>query len=142
MIYSLFAFLKQNRWVLPLTLTFLTLLTLVLTLLPAENLGDNRLFQYDKLGHLGMFGGWTFFLGLYQTIQSDNPLTPLQIFFCGVLFGASIEALQFLLPGDRSAELGDFLFDAVGALIAVTVLKFIMMKLPEDFFTTADKIKN
>lgn len=120
---SLYFFLSENRYLLPLGMIVLTLVTLVLTLVPADFLGESRLWSFDKLGHLALFGGWTFFLGLYKNINSPSSINAWLFFIAGVSFGILIELLQHFLPLNRHADFGDLLFDTLGCLLAVWLLK-------------------
>src|SRR6056297_1917927 len=73
----------------------------ILTLMPPENLGASKLFQYDKLGHFFIF------------------------FMAGSFFGISIEILQHLTPFGRSANFIDAAADIAGSLAAVLLLKYL-----------------
>lgn len=120
---ALYFFLSNNRYLLPLGIIGLTLITLVLTLIPADFLGESRLWSFDKLGHLALFGSWTFMLGLYQYINSSSPPNVWFFFLFGVSFGIMIELLQHFLPLHRHGSWGDLLFDAIGCLFAILLLK-------------------
>ncbi len=111
-------------------IALLTLATLLLTLLPADHIGDVELFRYDKLGHLAMFGTWTFLLGLIMFISDRKPLPYFSIFIAGTLFGATIEILQELLPGKRHMDLADLIADIAGCLIAIALLRWLTARLP------------
>ncbi|MDG5768260.1 VanZ family protein [Balneolales bacterium ANBcel1] len=100
-----------------------TLLMLALTLLPANTIPESSLFSYDKVGHFGMFGGWTFFLGLYLIVYRERTETSLLLLLiAGVLFGGIIEILQHYIPGNRTASWGDFIANSLGAITACLVL--------------------
>lgn len=120
---SLYSFLSKNRYLLPLGIIGFTIITLVLTLVPSNFLGEHRIWSYDKVGHMALFGGWTFLLGLYQHINNDSPRNVWYFFLIGVSFGLIIELLQRFLPLNRHGGFGDLLFDAFGCLIAVWLLK-------------------
>lgn len=103
-----------------------TMLMLYLTLSPGEALPDVKLFAYDKLGHFGMFAGWTFFLGLYMIIYKENRNVSLFLLtLAGILFGGLIEILQHVLPGNRNASWGDFAANTLGCIAAYLVLRSI-----------------
>ncbi|MDI6401393.1 VanZ family protein [Balneolaceae bacterium ANBcel3] len=111
------------RWAIPPVLVLWTLLMLMATLLPGSALPDAKLFSYDKVGHFAMFAGWTFFLGLYFIVYKEKTTINLyMLVIAGVLFGAIIEGLQFLLPGNRTASWGDILANTAGAVIAFLAL--------------------
>lgn len=100
----------------------LTIITLGLTLLPVDRIMPSKLWSYDKLGHLGIFGGWTFLIGYYRYLLKPERLNLLMIFIIGVLFGIGIEVLQYALPVNRMADPFDVAFDALGCFIAVLML--------------------
>ncbi|MDZ7683053.1 MAG: hypothetical protein U5J63_15440 [Fodinibius sp.] len=66
---SIYNFLTKNRYLLPLGIALLTLIMLLLTLLPSDFMGQNKLWSYDKLGHMALFGSWSFAVGLYYQIS-------------------------------------------------------------------------
>jgi VanZ family protein len=100
-----------------------TLLMLLLTLLPGEVLPSARLFSYDKIGHFGMFGGWTFFLGLYMIVYKEKVnINLFLLMMAGILFGAAIEGLQYLMPMGRAASWGDIIANSLGCFAAYLVL--------------------
>jgi VanZ family protein len=107
-----------------------TLMTIYLTLFPVKDIGHHRLFQYDKVGHAGMFLGWTYLLGL--SLHLKNKLTNLNIILTctlGALFGGLIEILQYVMPYHRDADIHDFYADVVGCLIALYLLYITRKKL-------------
>lgn len=118
----LYSFLSRNSYLLPLGVFILTLVMLLLTLLPTEVMGDSKLWSYDKLGHMVLFGSWSFVLGLYFQIRKSTPVNLWVIFACGTTFGLLIEILQYLLPLKRQADSADFLFDVIGCLAAIWML--------------------
>lgn len=121
-------YISERRYLLPVILTLLTLITIGLTLIPAEMLKDQKIWSYDKLGHFLLFGSWTYLLGLYQLTSPKQNLNLFTIFFLGVSFGVAIEVLQYLLPLNRNADLFDVAFDTLGSFGAVLLLKFSFEK--------------
>ena len=100
-----------------------TILMLLLTLLPGDALPSTRLFSYDKIGHFGMFGGWTFFLGLYMIVYKEKVnINLFLLMMAGILFGAAIEGLQYLMPVGRAASWGDIAANSLGCFAAFLVL--------------------
>jgi VanZ family protein len=98
---------------------------IVLTLMPPENLGTSKLFQYDKLGHFFIFFIWTFLFAL-SVATFKNRQTPLFIIFlAGSFFGISIEILQHLTQFGRSANFIDAVADIAGSLAAVLLLRYL-----------------
>jgi VanZ family protein len=101
---------------------------MVLTLMPPENLGSSKLFEYDKVGHFVIFFIWTFLLAL-SVATFKNRKTPLVlIFLAGSFFGISIEILQYLTPYGRSANIVDAAADIMGSLAAVGLLKYLQFR--------------
>ncbi|MEL7832568.1 VanZ family protein [Fodinibius sp. Rm-B-1B1-1] len=123
-----YSFLSKHSYLLPLGVISLTIGMLLLTLLPSNYIGENQLWSFDKLGHTLLFGGWSLALGLYLNIYKNKHIKPWIVFACGVLFGLIIEILQYSLPVNRHADPIDFLFDVIGCLIAVWVLKLVLPK--------------
>jgi glycopeptide antibiotics resistance protein len=110
----------------PWALVIWTLLIIYLTIAPSEQLIDVKLFQYDKLGHFVIFGGWTFLVGLIQIIYFGNlsrPLFPIPL--AGTLFGIFIEGMQYVLPFRRHASFDDIIANTLGCLLAFAVLLLI-----------------
>lgn len=116
------------------------LITLYLTVMPAEYLVESRVFQYDKLGHFALFGGWAFLYGLfimYYRRKTDVGLN--RIFWIGFMFGAMVEMYQYLMPVNRSGNLYDLLANALGCLAAVLALGIIKQYFPEKSMSDYDK---
>lgn len=120
---TLYSFLSDNTYLLPLGIVVLTILMLMLTLLPSDFMGESKIWSYDKLGHTALFGSWSFTVGLYYQIKKSTQASIWLIFLSGVAFGLLIEILQFLLPLNRHADPVDFLFDVLGCLLAVWLLR-------------------
>jgi VanZ family protein len=125
--HLLYSFLQRNDYLLIVGIIALTLVTLTLTLVPAEMLSQNKIWSYDKVGHMLLFGGWTLLLGLYHNISQQNTTNFWIIFIIGLSFGILIELLQYSLPSiNRHADIYDVLFDAIGCLVAIFVLKKVI----------------
>ncbi len=118
--------LKRYRYIkaaIPPVFVLWTILMLALTLLPSNTLPDVKIFSYDKIGHFGMFGGWTFFLGLYMIVYKQKAhINLILLMMTGILFGVLIEVLQYLLPSNRTASLGDVIANSLGCLTAALLL--------------------
>ncbi len=97
-----------------------TALIAYFTLMPAEYLADYPILGYDKLGHFGIFGGWTGLYGLFRPERS-----PAQVFIIGFAFSVLIEALQFWLPINRSAEVLDLVANLLGCLAATGIIMLL-----------------
>lgn len=110
-----------------------TLMTLYLTLLPSKDIGHFRIYHYDKIGHAGMFMGWTYLLGLSLHIR-DKLTLPNIIITCsaGALFGGLVEILQAIMPFHRDPDIHDFYADVIGCLIAFYLLILTKKKLKKE----------
>lgn len=127
MIAKMLSYLEQHKTILYVSLFLLTVVTIALTLFPPSKIAATPIFQYDKLGHMLMFGSWTFLLGLIQLVSDRRPLPLFAIFMAGSLFGITIEILQEVLPVDRNMDPYDVLADIAGCLIAIGFLKIITL---------------
>jgi len=125
MIKPIVEFLIKREYFVYLLFLICTVITLLLTLLPPENLKGPSVFQYDKLGHFLMFFGWTFMFGLSHIIRKKQPVRLWIVFIIGALFGIAIEVTQGLLPYDRSPSVYDAIADIAGSFFAVLLLKYI-----------------
>jgi VanZ family protein len=111
------------RTAIPSVFILWTILMLLLTLLPGDSLPSARLFSYDKIGHFGMFGGWTFFLGLYMIVYRQKAdINLFLLMMAGILFGAAIEGMQYLMPLGRAASWGDIAANSLGCFAAYLML--------------------
>lgn len=115
----------KNRQYIKILLALTTLLILFLTLLPASSMGNSKVFDYDKIGHFGIFFGWTLLYGLFMFTKKHTETKLLLIFLAGCFFGISIEIFQGILPIDRHMELNDALVDIGGSLLAIGIIFLI-----------------
>ena len=122
MINKIHHFLSERSYWLGIAIFLLTIITFALTLLPVDNVLPSQIWSYDKLGHLLIFGGWTFLVGYYRYLLHPENMNLFLIFFSGVLFGVGVEILQYAMPLNRTADFFDVAFDAVGCFIAVLAL--------------------
>lgn len=129
MIKPIVAFLVKREYFVYLLFLACTLITLLLTLLPPDNLQGPSLFEYDKVGHFLMFFGWTFMLGLSRIIRKKKPIRLWVVFLIGALFGIAIEITQGILPYERSSNFYDIFADLIGSFSAVLLLKYIQSNL-------------
>lgn len=123
----------------PWALVIWTLIIIYLTTFPSERIIDVSIFKYDKIGHFLIFGGWTFLVGLIQLLTLGNihkSLYPIPI--AGIVFGAIIELLQYILPYKRFASWEDIIANTLGCLLAFVVLLYIRKKLRD---TQPDTVK-
>ncbi|MEM7106659.1 MAG: VanZ family protein [Bacteroidota bacterium] len=97
------------------------LLILVLTLTPGKSVPDLTLFDYDKLGHAGIFLVQSYLLitGLYVQSKVKSQIKYVVIGCMGAIFyGFMIEYAQNFIP-DRGMEWYDALANIIGALLGV-----------------------
>jgi len=118
-----FNYLSKNPYIISVLVTILTIVTLVLTLMPSDLMISSKLWGYDKMGHLLIFGSWTYLLGLYQYFYKNQKINLFTLFFIGISFGVFIELLQYMLPLNRNADLFDIAFDSLGCFAAIVLLK-------------------
>lgn len=86
---------------------------------------NSIIWDYDKLGHFMMFAAWTFSFGLAFSLIKKKPLSWWGTILAGIFFGLLIEILQKIMPFNRSFEWLDVLADALGALSAGVLLRFL-----------------
>ena len=102
-------------------------LILVLTLTPGKSVPDIGLFDYDKLGHAGIFLIQSYLLitGLYKKGAEGNKLHRYAIVgsSVAVLYGFLIEFAQSFIP-DRGMEFYDALANIIGSFLGVLLFYF------------------
>jgi VanZ family protein len=98
------------------------------TLLPSDKIARTDLFDYDKAIHFLMFFVWTFLFGFVRAIQKEMVPRMWAVFLWGLSYGLAIEALQMLLPTNRSPELFDVIANGLGALTAVLLLRPLLRR--------------
>jgi glycopeptide antibiotics resistance protein len=114
----------------PVIIFIWTLIILLLTLLPSESIPEYKLFDFDKLGHLAVFGGWTFLTGIFILINMKRIKGRMwKVAILGFIFGTGIELVQFLAPINRSASVADAIANTIGCILAWVVLKYIQRDL-------------
>jgi hypothetical protein len=110
-----------------------TAFILFLCLLPANSLQKIDLLKvsYEDLAvHFLMFLGFSFVFFRELTTYADNTVKPIRVLSVTItvslILGFGTEMLQYLLVRlNRSANLGDFLFDTLGIVAGITAAKFI-----------------
>ncbi len=121
-------YLAEHKYIVYALFIFITIITLLLTLLPPDELQGRRIFEYDKIGHFLIFFGWTFMFG-FSWILHKKTIAPLfLIFLAGSLFGTSIEIAQCLMPYERTFSIWDVVTDVIGSFTAVILLWMIQVK--------------
>lgn len=110
----------------PILILAWTLVTVYFTLTPADYLPESKLWGYDKIGHFGIFGGWTFLFGLFLSATGRLPRRRhLWIWLSGALFSGLIEFLQHALPINRTAEWGDVAANLIGVTAATCIIMLL-----------------
>jgi glycopeptide antibiotics resistance protein len=118
------------RRTLPVFILLWTIIILFLTLAPSESIPEYKLFDFDKLGHLIVFGGWTFLTGLFILINMKRIGGRMwKVAILGILFGSGIEIVQYLAPINRSASVADAVANTIGCILAWVVLQYIQKDL-------------
>lgn len=128
MIEAIYNWLIKQKFLVVTSFIATTIGILILTLMPPENLGSSKIFEYDKLGHFFIFFVWTFLFAL-SVATFKNRQTPLFfIFLAGSFFGIITEILQYLTPFGRSASFFDASVDILGSLLAVLLLRYLQYR--------------
>lgn len=110
----------------PLLLLGWTGMVIYLTLSPSDFLPESNLLGYDKLGHFGMFGGWTGLIGLYMVFYKNRPSASLWVIWgVGIGFSLLIELAQWGLPLGRSAEWADMVANIAGCSAASGIIMLL-----------------
>ncbi len=122
--------LKKTAPFLPVLLFFWMVLAMYLTLFPAEFITTAAKLGNPKLGHVILFGGWTFLFGITMMIYFEKPRISLfLVVLAGIVFGGFVELLQYLMPYDRTGSPADVGFNTIGAVAAGAALFFLRKKI-------------
>jgi len=109
-------------------------LALYLPLFPTELLISAAKLGNPKVGHIILFGGWTFLFGLTMMVFFEKPgISLILVVIAGILFGALVEGLQYLMPHGRTGSLADVGFNTIGAVAAGAVLFVLRKNVIADF---------
>jgi VanZ family protein len=102
-----------------------TVVVAILCCMPGSMLPDEggfRIPQFDKLVHMGMFGGFTFLWGLYLSNKISDTRRLLRLFFLLFVlanaYGVAMELVQKCCVPMRDYDEADIIADMVGAGIA------------------------
>jgi VanZ family protein len=99
------------------------------SLLPHEN--SFAIPQFDKIVHIGMFGGFVFLWSLWLS-NREIPLKRLLglffvIFLIGITYGIGSEYIQkYFIPG-RDYDNADIIADMIGASLAYGISNIIFL---------------
>lgn len=98
-----------------------SIIMLIGCLTPHKDIPDQLATWNDKLLHVLIFAPFTLLWAL-----AGFPLV--RVLIAGVLFGALIEVLQYILPINRSADWIDLLADSIGAVVGIGLARLIPQK--------------
>ncbi|AXJ00031.1 VanZ like family protein [Cyclonatronum proteinivorum] len=119
------------------------ILALYLTLFPGDMLVTAARWGDPKLGHIILFGGWTFLFGLTMIVFFKRPFFPLYaMLIIGILFGATVEMMQALMPYGRTGSLADIGYNTIGVSLAGLLLwlyRRLYIELPKAAKLTKNK---
>jgi VanZ family protein len=111
-----------------------TIIVLILLTLPGSMLPQEKAFSipnFDKLVHMGLFGGFVLLWSLYFNKKITNQKKLLVIFFrifiIGGVYGATTEFIQRYIPS-RDFDIADILADVVGAAIAYGIANIFLSR--------------
>lgn len=106
-----------------------TIILLVLLCLPGNSIPGKGLFSIkhlDKVAHIGLFGGFVLFWGLYawsrKKPKSAWPYLLIGVTLLSILLGIAMEYVQLNFIPDRSFDIGDIWADTVGSLLVLIIL--------------------
>lgn len=106
-----------------------TITILVLLCLPGNSIPGSGLFSIkhlDKVAHIGLFGGFVLFWGLYAWVKKKSksawPYALMGITLISILLGIVMEYVQVNFIPDRSFDIGDIGADIVGSLLVLIIL--------------------
>ncbi len=127
------AFLKKYFAALYIPITW-TLTIGILMCLPGKMLPKEEGFsipQFDKLVHIGLFGGFVFLWSLWLTKRVTPPAVLLRWFFAfyaiANVYGIAMEFVQkYWIPG-RDYDLADIIADMIGAGVAYGLVNMLLL---------------
>jgi VanZ family protein len=112
-----------------------TIIVLILLTLPGSMLPQEKAFSipnFDKLVHMGLFGGFVLLWSIYFNKKVTNSKKLLVIFFrifiIGGIYGATTEFIQRYIPS-RDFDIADILADVVGAAIAYGIANIFLSRI-------------
>jgi len=111
-----------------------TLVIAILMCLPGKMLPKEVGFsipQFDKVVHIGLFGGFVFLWSLWKTRRVHEPAVLLPWFFLfyvlANVYGISMEFVQkYWIPG-RDYDLADIIADMIGAGLAYGLVHLLLL---------------
>jgi hypothetical protein len=102
-----------------------SIIVMILLTLPGSMLPQEKIFSipnFDKLVHMGLFGGFVLLWSIYfsKKILSQQKLLVIffRIFIIASVYGTTTEFIQKYFIPSRDFDIADILADVVGAAIA------------------------
>jgi VanZ family protein len=128
MINRLRKYFTRIYWALAWTIIIFVLLTLPGSVLPNES--SFVIPNFDKLVHIGMFGGFVLLWSLYYSARSSSPKKLLRIFFVifliSISYGISMEYVQKYFIPQRYFDEGDIIADIIGSGLAYGISNILL----------------
>ncbi len=114
-----------------------TVIIAILMCLPGSALPKETGFkipQFDKIVHMGVFGGFVFLWSLWLSKRVSDPRVLIRWFFIfyvlGNAYGIGMEFVQkYWIPG-RDYDLADMIADMMGAGVAYGLCHFLLLLPP------------
>jgi VanZ like family len=111
-----------------------SIIVLILLTLPGSMLPQEKVFaipNFDKLVHMGLFGGFVLLWSIYFNKKIINPKKLLVIFFrifiIASVYGTTTEFIQKYIPS-RDFDIADILADVAGAAIAYGIANIFLSR--------------
>ncbi len=100
-----------------------TLAILVACSIPGSGLPKVQVFQFDKVAHLVMFGG--FGLLWMQALATPLVKRTWHVLVLGTAYGILTEFYQGWLPFDRTPDVFDMLANLVGLVLSLLLFRWL-----------------
>ena len=96
--------------------------------LPGEDSFWAKIPHFDKIVHMGFFGGQVFWLFIFFVKNMEtNSKSLFWVTIIACLYGVAIEFLQKYFAPGRSFDVFDMLFDAIGAFLAYFFIRWMIV---------------
>jgi VanZ family protein len=112
-----------------------TIIVLILLTLPGSMLPQEKVFSipnFDKLVHMGLFGGFVLLWSIYFSRKIMNQKKLLVIFFrifiIASVYGTTTEFIQKYFIPSRDFDIADILADVAGAAIAYGIANIFLTR--------------
>lgn len=125
-------FIRKIPFAMPSLIIIAVIIYITLTPVPLGKHKIELFLRTDKIAHLILFfvAGCVFILDYTKKCYPHYPHldTIIAITIFGMLFGAIIEIIQYVMNLDRKIEMIDFIYDSVGSLLAFGMCKFLLIR--------------